>query len=80
MECVGALSILLFLPKASIDTEDVVHLLRLCFVSCDPIGICCSYRIELVEAIITAAQSLKSWCRDRIEKLQFACILKEIFD
>lgn len=39
-ECAGALHRPAFSPyQPAIDTEDVVHLLRLCFVSCDPVGI-----------------------------------------
>lgn len=60
MKWVGAPSILLSLPRVTIDTEDVVHLFRLRFVSHDPTGICFSYSVALVEAIITAAQSLRN--------------------
>lgn len=71
MQCVRKLSILFILPKGSIDTKDMVQLLRLCFVSYDPNGIFYSYSAELVEAIVTAAQSLKSCCKARREKLHF---------
>lgn len=71
MECVRALSILFFLPKASIDTKAMVQVLRLCFVSYDPNGIFYSYSVELVEAIMTAAQSLESCCKAQREKLHF---------
>lgn len=48
--------------QPTIDTEDVVHLLRLCFVSCDPVGILFrSFEPEeaLMAAAATAAQD--SW-------------------
>lgn len=37
--------------QASIDTEDVVHLLRLCFVSRDPVGICFSSQCRVSRSI-----------------------------
>lgn len=66
---------------ASIDTEDVVHLLRLCFVSCDPIGICFSSQCRVSRSINGC--STTSWKQlQKAQRIFFfypPCIFKRFF-